>query len=183
MEIMMGQLGKGIGLILFLSLPAVLLAAAIGLVVGILQAVTQVQEQTIAAAPKITFVFLLIIFGGPLMINMLEEFLIESVKIGVEVIPRQELNLLPPKPYYYGEYPTKRDQKDIFFKEEKHHWTPDNVKTMMSQPPGGPAMDALKHEPGMTNHTKISPKTSVAEKIYLKRRASGNLPEPPNKNQ
>ena len=37
-----------------------LVAAGIGLVVGILQAVTQVQEQTIAAAPKILGVFLVI---------------------------------------------------------------------------------------------------------------------------
>ena len=62
---------------LSISMPCVLTAAAIGLVVGIIQAVTQVQEQTIAAAPKIFAVFLVtviilsliteafIIAGGP----------------------------------------------------------------------------------------------------------------------
>ena len=49
---------------LTISMPAVLTAASIGLVVGILQAVTQVQEQTIAAAPKVLGVFLVIMIMG-----------------------------------------------------------------------------------------------------------------------
>ena len=56
---------------LSISMPCVLTAAAIGLVVGIIQAVTQVQEQTIAAAPKIFAVFLVIIIGGMGFIKLL----------------------------------------------------------------------------------------------------------------
>lgn len=63
-EILAEYLSKGFITMLTISMPCVLVAAGIGLVVGILQAVTQVQEQTIAAAPKILGVFLVIIIGG-----------------------------------------------------------------------------------------------------------------------
>ena len=62
MEILVEFLAKGFMVMLAISLPCVLMAALVGLVVGILQAVTQVQEQTIAAAPKIVLVFLTIKF-------------------------------------------------------------------------------------------------------------------------
>lgn len=52
MEMLTEYLAKGFMVMLSISMPCVLTAAAIGLVVGIIQAVTQVQEQTIAAAPK-----------------------------------------------------------------------------------------------------------------------------------
>ena len=65
MDLLLEQLGKGFITMLLIAMPAVLTAAAIGLVVGILQAVTQVQEQTIAAAPKILGVFLVIMLMGP----------------------------------------------------------------------------------------------------------------------
>ena len=86
MDILMEHVGHGIGLILLLSLPITLLAAGIGLIVGILQAVTQVQEQTISAAPKIAFVFLFLIFSGPFTIQMLEDYTRESVHLGMDII-------------------------------------------------------------------------------------------------
>ena len=57
MEMLTEFLAKGFMTMLSISMPCVLVAAAIGLVVGIIQAVTQVQEQTISAAPKIFAVF------------------------------------------------------------------------------------------------------------------------------
>ena len=63
MEILVEYLAKGFMTMLSISMPCVLVAAGVGLVVGILQAVTQVQEQTIAAAPKIFMVFLVIVIG------------------------------------------------------------------------------------------------------------------------
>ena len=65
MELILGEyLAKGLAIMLMISMPCVLTAAGIGLVVGIIQAVTQVQEQTIAAAPKILLVFMVIIIFG-----------------------------------------------------------------------------------------------------------------------
>ena len=71
MELLLEYLAKGFMTMLAISMPCVLTAAAIGLVVGIIQAVTQVQEQTIAAAPKIFGVFLVIVIGGMGFIKLL----------------------------------------------------------------------------------------------------------------
>lgn len=96
MDLILNHLQNGLLMTLFLSLPIVLTAATVGLVVGILQAVTQVQEQTIAAAPKITLVFLVIIFGGGIMLNVIENYFLESAAIAFEEIPRSEAHILPP---------------------------------------------------------------------------------------
>ena len=77
MEMLTEYLAKGFMVMLSISMPCVLTAAAIGLVVGILQAVTQVQEQTIAAAPKIFAVFLVIIIGGLGFIKLLTNLLMK----------------------------------------------------------------------------------------------------------
>ena len=82
MEILLEYLAKGFMIMLAISMPCVLVAAGIGLVVGILQAVTQVQEQTIAAAPKILGVFLVIVIGGVGFIRLLTNLFQEGMEIG-----------------------------------------------------------------------------------------------------
>ena len=91
----MEHLGKGLIDSLIITMPIVLTAAGIGLVVGILQAVTQVQEQTIAAAPKIVGVFLVILIMGGFFTKMLTEYLTESVDLALKVIPKQDDYILP----------------------------------------------------------------------------------------
>jgi flagellar biosynthetic protein FliQ len=91
----MEHLGRGLMLSLLLSLPCVLAAASIGLVVGILQAVTQVQEQTIAAAPKIIGVFLIILIGGGFMMNALSDYVRESFHSAFNEIPGDGLFIMP----------------------------------------------------------------------------------------
>jgi flagellar biosynthetic protein FliQ len=95
MDLLLEHVKAGLYLVLILSMPAVFVAAAIGLVVGILQAVTQVQEQTLAAAPKIVLVFLVVIFGGELMMTMLETFMKESAVLAFEEIPSRDAMVLP----------------------------------------------------------------------------------------
>lgn len=95
MELMLEHLGHGLMLSLLLSLPCVLVAAGVGLVVGILQAVTQVQEQTIAAAPKILSVFTILLVGGGVMMTMLENYVRESFQIAFNEIPQDGLFILP----------------------------------------------------------------------------------------
>ena len=94
MEILLEFMGKGIIMMLSIALPCVLTAAAIGLVVGILQAVTQVQEQTIAAAPKITAVFVVILVLGSGFVKMLSGLFTEAVQISFNVIPKNEKYVL-----------------------------------------------------------------------------------------
>ena len=90
MEYLMEYMGKGMVTMLMISMPCVLTAAAIGLVVGIIQAVTQVQEQTIAAAPKIVGVFLVIILLGVGYVRMLTEFIIQGTNTAFNVIPKDD---------------------------------------------------------------------------------------------
>lgn len=65
---------KGIYTILLVSGPLLILALAIGLLVSIFQATTQIQEQTLAFIPKIVAVFVGLIFFGPWMLNKMVTF-------------------------------------------------------------------------------------------------------------
>jgi len=100
-EILLEFFTKGLITMLMIAMPCVLTAAAVGLVVGILQAVTQVQEQTIAAAPKIFAVFLVIIMFGAGYLKMLQNVFIEGSNIAFEIIPKSEETVLPPGYYNY----------------------------------------------------------------------------------
>lgn len=101
MEILTEYLAKGFVTMLAISMPCVLTAAGIGLIVGILQAVTQVQEQTIAAAPKILLVFLVIMVGGMGFIKLLTNLFQEGVQIAFNVVPKNSEFVLPPNYYKY----------------------------------------------------------------------------------
>ena len=54
--------------------PALVLGLLTGLVISLLQAVTQVQEPTLAFIPKILVVGLTILFFGPFMLALLTDF-------------------------------------------------------------------------------------------------------------
>ena len=52
--------------------PIVCIALAIGLIVGIFQALTQIQEMTLAFVPKILCVFLALVVLFPFMYNQMQ---------------------------------------------------------------------------------------------------------------
>jgi flagellar biosynthetic protein FliQ len=58
-----------------LALPMLLTAMVVGLVIAILQAATQVHEQTITFAPKAVAVALVLLAAGPWMINSVLDFM------------------------------------------------------------------------------------------------------------
>ncbi len=101
MEILIEFFAKGLITMLMIAMPCVLTAAGIGLIVGILQAVTQVQEQTIAAAPKIFAVFLVIIMLGTGYLKLLTNLFNEGSTIAFEVIPKNDNFVLPADYYNY----------------------------------------------------------------------------------
>lgn len=101
MEVLVEYLAKGFMVMLTVCMPCVLVAAAVGLVVGILQAVTQVQEQTIAAAPKIVLVFLTIVLLGGYFIKVLTNFLYEGSNIAFQIVPKNDSFVLPSDYYKY----------------------------------------------------------------------------------
>ena len=57
-----------------LALPVLLVAMIVGLVIAILQAATQIHEQTISFAPKAVAVGLTLFFLGPWMTNEIIDF-------------------------------------------------------------------------------------------------------------
>ncbi len=101
MEILTEYFAKGLMVMLMIAMPCVLTAAAIGLVVGILQAVTQVQEQTIGAAPKIFAVFLVIVILGTGYLKLLSNLFMEGSVLAFEVVPKNDEFVLPPNYYNY----------------------------------------------------------------------------------
>lgn len=101
MEVLVEYMAKGFMVMLAISLPCVLVAAGVGLVVGILQAVTQVQEQTIAAAPKIVLVFLTIVVLGGYFIKVLTNYLFEGTSIAFNVVTKNDTFVLPSDYYKY----------------------------------------------------------------------------------
>lgn len=64
-------------LILVLSLPVVIVATVVGLVIGILQALTQIQDQTLPHAVKLTAVAITIIAFGALLSQRLLQFTVD----------------------------------------------------------------------------------------------------------
>ena len=65
-------LRDGILTLLKVVTPIILIALIIGLVVGIFQALTQIQEMTLAFVPKILCVFLALILLFPFMFNQMQ---------------------------------------------------------------------------------------------------------------
>lgn len=60
--------------VLLLSLPTLAVSLVIGLVVSILQATTQVQEQSLTFIPKIIAVFITLVITAPWLIKILLGF-------------------------------------------------------------------------------------------------------------
>ncbi|MBR2430449.1 flagellar biosynthetic protein FliQ [bacterium] len=113
MEILTEYLSKGFVVMLAISMPCVLTAAAIGLIVGILQAVTQVQEQTIAAAPKIFAVFFVIIVGGLGFIKLLTNLFQEGSALAFNGVTKNQ-NYVLSSDYYKYTTPFQNEMKDSF---------------------------------------------------------------------
>lgn len=66
-EALVNQLHTMLGIVLYMALPPLLAAVGIGLVVGILQAVTQVQDQSLPLAFKLLVVIAVLALAGPLL--------------------------------------------------------------------------------------------------------------------
>ncbi len=133
MEMLTEYLAKGFMTMLSISMPCVLTAAAIGLGVGIIQAVTQVQEQTIAAAPKILAVFLVIVIGGMGFIKLLTNLFLEGTSLAFNAVPKSD-NYVLPADYYKYTTPFEGEMKDSFKN------TP-NVNEVMKNPGKVPYID------------------------------------------
>jgi flagellar biosynthetic protein FliQ len=60
-----------------LSAPLLLSALVVGLIVGMFQAATQINEMTLTFVPKLIVVALVLVFAGPALLNTLLGFTIQ----------------------------------------------------------------------------------------------------------
>jgi flagellar biosynthesis protein FliQ len=73
-ESIMGLAQSSIYVTLLVLAPILGIALAVGLIISIFQAITQIQEQTLAFTPKIIAVFVSLLFFGPWMLTHLVDF-------------------------------------------------------------------------------------------------------------
>ncbi len=66
---------QAIEVTLLIAAPMLLTALAIGLLVSIFQAATQINEQTLAFIPKLVGVFLAMIIAGPWMLSIIMDYM------------------------------------------------------------------------------------------------------------
>jgi flagellar biosynthetic protein FliQ len=54
--------------------PILIISLVVGLIISIFQATTQIQEQTLTFVPKLIAIILVLVLGGPWMLNKLVMF-------------------------------------------------------------------------------------------------------------
>jgi len=143
MEMLMEYMGKGLLTMLMISMPCVLVAAGVGLVVGILQAVTQVQEQTIAAAPKILAVFLVLMIMGVGYVKLLTNLLQEGFQLAFNQVPAADSYVLSSNYHKY----TRPFDKEF---KENNRFNKQEIGDIMRNPGKIPFVDynsKTKHYP------------------------------------
>lgn len=71
----------GIGVAIRLAAPMLLLSMVVGVVTAILQAVTQIHEQTLSFVMKLVVVVLFLVIGGSWMMGTLQEYALELFEL------------------------------------------------------------------------------------------------------
>jgi flagellar biosynthetic protein FliQ len=74
LELVLRAVREGLLLVLLLSAPPLLASMAVGLVVGVVQAATQIQDQALAFVPKLVVVLLVLAVTGPVLGAQLVRF-------------------------------------------------------------------------------------------------------------
>ncbi len=66
---------QAIELTIIVSAPVLITALAIGLVISIFQAATQINEQTLSFIPKLVGMFGMLVIAGPWMVGLMVDFI------------------------------------------------------------------------------------------------------------
>jgi flagellar biosynthetic protein FliQ len=74
-EMILDIVREGLFTILIVSAPPLVMGLVVGLLMSIFQAVTSIQEQTLAFIPKIIAVLLALLLFGPFMIDKLSAYI------------------------------------------------------------------------------------------------------------
>jgi flagellar biosynthetic protein FliQ len=81
-EVVLTEGSRALQLAFLLAAPLLLTALAVGVIVGVFQAATQINEQTLSFIPKLVSTAAVLVFTGPWMLRMLIEYtqrLFESI--------------------------------------------------------------------------------------------------------
>jgi len=73
-DFLQGLLGDMMVVVFKLSIPLLVAGLGVGLVISVLQAVTQVQEMTLTFVPKVVVAAIVLMMMGPWMLNTLMAF-------------------------------------------------------------------------------------------------------------
>ncbi len=73
-------------MVLMLSLPMLIVALAVGVLISLFQAVTQIQEMTLTFVPKIIAVFLCVVFVAPWLTETMVTFTRDIIKRIPEIV-------------------------------------------------------------------------------------------------
>lgn len=65
---------EALWLVLELGGPMLIISIVLGLVISIIQAATQVHEQTLTFVPKLVAIAVVLLLSGPWMMNMMSDF-------------------------------------------------------------------------------------------------------------
>lgn len=65
---------QALQLVLLLAAPLLLTALAVGVLIGVFQAATQINEQTLSFIPKLLATAAVLVFTGPWMLRLLTEY-------------------------------------------------------------------------------------------------------------
>ncbi|GAA5178731.1 MULTISPECIES: flagellar biosynthesis protein FliQ [Halomonadaceae] len=79
-EMVMSMAYQGMKVTLYLAAPLLLTALAVGLLVSLFQAATQINETTLSFIPKILGVFAALVLAGPWLIQLIVQFTTELFK-------------------------------------------------------------------------------------------------------
>ena len=66
-DLVLRAIREGLLLVLILSAPPLIASLVLGLIIGVFQAATQIQDQTVSFVPKLVVVVVVLIALGPLL--------------------------------------------------------------------------------------------------------------------
>lgn len=78
-EVVMEYARDALQLALLLGAPLLLAALVVGLLVGVFQAATQINEMTLSFIPKLIALAAVILVGGPWMLRVITEYTIRLI--------------------------------------------------------------------------------------------------------
>ena len=70
----MDLLRDGVGVVLKIAGPMLLLSMVVGVLIAIFQAVTQIHEQTLGFILKVAVIVIVLLIGGGWMLDLLKEY-------------------------------------------------------------------------------------------------------------